>query len=280
MTGSVWERSRVEGLVKTSKTVASVLRGLGLHVSSGNYRTFYRYRGVWGLDTFHFIGSKEGRKTALVGSIKIPLEEILVENSTYSSAGGSLKRRLLRSGLLEYKCSLCGISTWMGNTLSLQIDHKNGKHSDNRLENLRLLCPNCHSQTDTYAGKSKRRIRCACVECGQVLKNRKASRCRSCASKVDKDTKIEWPSKEALQTMVWSKPMTHLSGELGVSDRAIRKRCMKLSVPVPPKGYWLYRCKRVPIKISKEDREALLRLDRVSRELCQDPKPIGGNPPE
>ena len=66
-----------------------------------------------------------------------------------------LKIRLVKEKRLEYKCALCGISEWQGQPLSLQLDHINGKHNDHRIENLRFLCPNCHSQTETYAGKNK-----------------------------------------------------------------------------------------------------------------------------
>jgi len=56
-------------------------------------------------------------------------------------------------GLLEYKCSICGINTWLNKPLTLQLDHINGDNRDNRIEILRLLCPNCHSQTDNFCGK-------------------------------------------------------------------------------------------------------------------------------
>jgi transposase-like protein len=67
---------------------------------------------------------------------------------------GVIKRRLISSGHLPYRCALCGISEWQGRPLSLQIDHVNGKALDYRLENLRLLCPNCHSQTETFGGRN------------------------------------------------------------------------------------------------------------------------------
>lgn len=81
------------------------------------------------------------------------LDEILVENSTYTNIY-RLKDRLIREKKLEYKCEGCGISDWKGKPLSLQLDHINGKHNDHRLENLRFLCPNCHSQTETFAGRN------------------------------------------------------------------------------------------------------------------------------
>ena len=84
----------------------------------------------------------------------IPLVEILEglhpHYQTYK-----LNKRLIREGMLEEKCGVCGISEWMGAPLKLQLDHINGEGSDHRFENLRLLCPNCHSQTDTWCGQNK-----------------------------------------------------------------------------------------------------------------------------
>lgn len=86
-----------------------------------------------------------------------PFEDILVEHSTYSSTH-NLKRRLIRAGLLEEKCVWCGLTdTWNGKMLVLQLDHINGISNDHRLENLRLLCPNCHSQTETYCARNLKR---------------------------------------------------------------------------------------------------------------------------
>ena len=82
------------------------------------------------------------------------MEDILIENSPYHNIY-RLKLRLLKEHLLEYKCGICGNKgEWNGFPLTLQLDHINGIHTDHRLENLRFLCPNCHSQTETFSGKN------------------------------------------------------------------------------------------------------------------------------
>jgi transposase len=86
---------------------------------------------------------------------KIPLEDLLV---TGRRTGRShLKARLIEAGLKENRCEICGITEWLGMPLSMQLHHKNGDGSHNRLPNLQLLCANCHSQTDTYGGRNGHR---------------------------------------------------------------------------------------------------------------------------
>jgi hypothetical protein len=85
----------------------------------------------------------------------IPLNELLVKGRRTSRA--HLKRRLIDAGIKENRCELCGISTWRGKPLNVQLHHKNGDGTDNRLPNLEFLCPNCHSQTDTYGGRNGHR---------------------------------------------------------------------------------------------------------------------------
>jgi hypothetical protein len=85
---------------------------------------------------------------------KIPLEEILEGKHGYYQTL-KLKKRILKEGLMEHKCASCGISEWNGKDISLHLDHIDGNSSNHKFENLRLLCPNCHSQTDTYCGRNK-----------------------------------------------------------------------------------------------------------------------------
>lgn len=147
----------LQQILDTSSSRREVVERIGLSDRSGNKRTLQLQIDKRNLSTKKL---EENKQKSLIQNAKrssimaaIPLEEILVENSTYTNMN-SLKRRLVNAGILKYECKICGISSWNGKKLSLQLDHKNGIHSDNRIENIRLLCPNCHSQTDTYGGKN------------------------------------------------------------------------------------------------------------------------------
>lgn len=80
-----------------------------------------------------------------------PLDEVLVEHSTWVNSN-NLRQRLLKEGVKEYKCECCGNTEWMGQPIALELHHVNGIKDDLRLENLQILCPNCHSFTDNYRG--------------------------------------------------------------------------------------------------------------------------------
>jgi 5-methylcytosine-specific restriction endonuclease McrA len=107
-----------------------------------------------GLDRSHFTGTAwtKGRPRR---DLALPLADILVEGSTYGSA--RLRERLVAEGLLIAECAECGATQWRGERLPLHLDHINGDHTDNRLENLRILCPNCHSIMKTWCNRRGRR---------------------------------------------------------------------------------------------------------------------------
>lgn len=160
--------------------------------------------------------------------IKKPIEYYLTENSCASS--NSLKKRLIKEGYKENKCEICGITEWMGKPLILQLDHINGNHSDNRLNNLRILCPNCHSQTETWGNKGEKEIN-KCPDCGrEILPHSK--RCRSCAGKYrNLMYKVNRPSKEELYKLICSYSFVKIGTMYGVSDNSVRKWCKKYGLP-------------------------------------------------
>lgn len=163
-----------------------------------------------------------------------PLNEILVENSSYSRT--KLKERLLENGMLRNECYECaGGPEWNGKSLVLQLEHKNGINNDNRLENLAILCPNCHSQTDTFSGRNRSVIK-LCIVCQEPLKNKKSTTHQKCISKnpayIAPGTgkfKIEWPSIDELLERLKVVNYVELGKELGVTDNTIRKHIAKHS---------------------------------------------------
>jgi 5-methylcytosine-specific restriction endonuclease McrA len=153
--------------VKNSTSLSEVCKVLGIRPT--NYRNLKVYIQRHGYDMSHFTGRHHMKGKKHNWSPKKPLDEILVENSKYLSSR-SLKKRLLKEEILTYECAICKLFEWMGKKIMLQLDHINGVNTDNRIENLRLLCPNCHSQTDTYCGRNvaweKQEPKNKCGECG------------------------------------------------------------------------------------------------------------------
>lgn len=139
--------------MQQSESVAGVIRLLGLKVSGGAYQLMNVHIKRLELDVSHFLGQAHLRGKRHGWTKAIPLDEILVEHSTFDR--GHLKKKLIAEGLLEERCAECKLTHWRGVKLSLHLDHKNGVFDDHRLENLRLLCPNCHSITPTYSRGAK-----------------------------------------------------------------------------------------------------------------------------
>jgi 5-methylcytosine-specific restriction endonuclease McrA len=139
--------------VKNSYGIAPCLYALGLKPAGGNYKIFHNRVKRLNLDTSHFTGQGHLKNKRHNFAREISVEDSFVENSILQTTG--LKRKIFKYNLKPYLCDICGIKEWLNDPLSLHLDHINGVNNDNRLENLRFLCPNCHSQTDTYCGGSK-----------------------------------------------------------------------------------------------------------------------------
>ena len=162
------DKENLEKIVKDSLSKAQVLYKLEIKAAGGNYKTLDKYILLYNIDTSHFTGKVWNQKERYRPFGKVAnLEDILVENSLYSSST-SLRKKLLKEGLKIHKCESCNLSKWLEKLIPLELDHINGINNDNRIENLRLLCPNCHAQTDTYRGKNIRRNKHGCDEIGST----------------------------------------------------------------------------------------------------------------
>lgn len=206
------DTSRLAKVASESKSKSEILKKLGLRAAGGNYKALHRAAEQAGIT----LPIYEHRPPA---PEKIPDSLVFVENSTYKNRE-KIKRRLYAMGV-EEKCAWCGIGPeWDGRPLTLTLEHKNGVWNDNRVENLEILCPNCHSQTETFAGR-KRRLKSECSGCGQPVFG---GICRSCGAIAARlDTRTKYPELEELEELVEVLGYREVGRRYGVSDNAVRK---------------------------------------------------------
>jgi len=238
--------------VAKNQSLTGVLRQFGITVAGGNFTTLKHQILKLGIDTSHFTGQAHLKGKTHGWSKKNSWEEILKKGTLLTS---EQKKRLVKENLLKYECSVCSIKEWNGSHLVLQVDHIDGDVFNNLLINLRMLCPNCHSQTSTFRGRNIKFLR-GFVSAERKKENEKISRekkisfCVDCKSEIQKDSKrceschhkslqrVERPSKEQLHELVWLMPTTKVAERFQVSDKTIEKWCKSLGVEKPPRGYW------------------------------------------
>lgn len=145
-------------IIAESRSYAEVMRKLGIRMTGGSHTHLKRLVAKYDLSVIHFLGRGSNRGVHHCGGpTKKKASEILVlrPKAQYKEPAFRLRRALLEVERKEV-CEECRLGTaWNGKTLRLQVDHRNGKNWDNRPENVRFLCPNCHSQTDNFGSKNK-----------------------------------------------------------------------------------------------------------------------------
>jgi hypothetical protein len=150
-----WTDGQLEEAVFVSRSYRHVLILIGLIPAGGNYVQVRQAVYNLGISTAHFTGKGWNVGMKFRPKQPTPIEDLLVSNGTMQSY--SLKKRLLNAGIKEPRCEFCG---WEQKSLDgripVELDHINGDRNDNRLVNLRILCPNCHSLQPTHRGKNKK----------------------------------------------------------------------------------------------------------------------------
>lgn len=218
------DRKTLEDIVAQSLSFSDVLRKINLSTNGGSNHRYLRERiKKERISTSHFKPWESAKKT--LAKNRIPLNQVLINNAK-GYASSHLKKRLVEEGLLKDQCNKCGLlPTWNGKILSLQLEHINGDHFDNRIENLEILCPNCHTQTLTYGSKRRKKIR-SCVVCGKTV-SKGSSLCRQCAADRNEHIHIRKvknrPSLEVLLDEVEKMGYCAVGRKYEVSDNAIRK---------------------------------------------------------
>ena len=230
---------RLKGILKNSGSLSDVFRALGIRVHTDSYRYLYERVSREGLDIKVL---RENKKRCRRGTLKT--DEVLCRGErTY--AGNTLKRILRETSNKGDSCEECGQGgKWKGKPLTLHLDHMNGERKDNRVENLRFLCPNCHSQTATYAGRNQslgERHKLFCLICGEEKKSHSGKWCIKCYLEQSKGKpklgarKVKCrPSVSILLESVEAEGYEGTGRRYGVSGNAIKK-WLRAEGIIPPR---------------------------------------------
>ena len=244
--GPRYTEEQARAAIAASRSYSEALRRLGMRAAGGNHRTIRKYaEGVWRIPVDHF--DPAAARRAGLRRAALPLADVLVEGSTYQRA--LLKERLFAEGLKERRCELCGQGDlWRGARMSLILDHRNGVHDDNRLENLRIVCPNCNATLDTHCGRNTRlpRGERVCAGCGTSFLPR-AARQRYCSRACGQRApgirapnptarRVSRPPYDQLVAEIEALGYLAVGRKYGVSDNAIRKwrRAYEADAARPP----------------------------------------------
>lgn len=223
--------------VASSMSYSEALRKVGLRPVGGNFKVFRKWvDDIWAIPTDHFDRHARSRDV-LVRANRRPIEAYLVRGSTIDRQ--KLKLRLYREGIKQPVCEMCGQDEfWRGEVMAMILDHVNGVPDDNRLENLRILCPNCNATLDTHCGRKNRQrsVRPPCEQCGRPF-YASGKQTRFCSQKCagrekrrriggvphPERRKVERPPFDQLLAEVNAHGFSAVGRKYEVSDNAVRK---------------------------------------------------------
>lgn len=210
---------------RSSQSIAKIMGRIGLSSHSSAYSSIRARALREGVDLSHIprgLSHRKGQPSP---------NRVSLEHALRSGNRSQIKKVLLRDSVLKNECSVCGMPPeWNAQPLVLRLDHINGTSTDHTLTNLRLVCPNCDSQLPTFAGRNRKaRIRTTCIDCGtHTTKNSlRCSRCENIRKQETTPTKIKWPDRVSLQTLLANASVESVARTLGVSGNAIRKHLRK-----------------------------------------------------
>jgi iron-sulfur cluster repair protein YtfE (RIC family) len=209
----------IKEIIKSSYNKHQILKKLGWDTKTYGYRKLNKYISENNIDISHLDSRKqtyERNKDKILKFTKIPLSKILVSGSSYQNTS-LLKKRLYKEGLKLPICEMCGQNEWWyDKKISLILDHINGIHNDHRIENLRILCPNCNATLPTHCGRnSKRNKKKNKLTTEMKLKNKKEQSIKS--------RKMKRPPYDQLLKEIKEMGYSATGRKYGVSDNAIRK---------------------------------------------------------
>lgn len=216
--------SELQKLLDESNSYSDLLRKIDMNPKGDNPKTLKKIIAELNLDETKLKLNRSNlyRNNAKVThkKVKIPIEDIIMNNKYPNYQTSSLLKRLIQEGYKEYKCERCGLTEWQEEPIPLQLHHKDGVHTNNLLNNLEVLCPNCHALTDTYCGKNLKK---------KKKKNTKIKK----EKKQTNSNRIKDPplSRKELKKRIREKSFTSIGKEFGISDNAIRKWCKKYNLP-------------------------------------------------
>lgn len=225
----IYTVEELEEAVRTSNSIAAVMYKLG-YKYNGSHATVKNRIKKFNIDTSHFTGQSHAK--GMKFGPKKPIENYL--NNKIKTNSHTLRLRLIKEGYFKKECVRCLNTKWLNQDIPLQLHHIDTNHFNNNLSNLEILCPNCHAMVEKPIKKYK-----TCLDC-QIKIYKKSIRCTTCQNRTphNQPKKINWPSKEKLEKLVWSKSTSQIAKDLGVSDNAVGKWCKKYGISKPPRGYW------------------------------------------